>query len=297
MCKKQGRLRRLPEIECLFPSTVQEALSMLEKHNGSARVISGGTDIINKLKRRDLTAHYIIDLKAIAGLNFIRNDPEGLRIGAVTTLNDILESPLVCELYPIVTDALSVLASPQIRNTATMVGNLCNAVPSADSAPPLIALQAKLKVVNLEKERMVSVEDFFTGPGATVLAPGELVTEILIPSPPAPGAGTYLKHQLRAEMDLAMVGVGVYLALDAKKSVCKDARIALGAVAPVPMRARKAEDILNGKVLDNNLIETAARIASEESKPIDDIRSSAEYRKTIVGVLTKRAIRQCLDRA
>jgi carbon-monoxide dehydrogenase medium subunit len=297
MCKKQGRLRRLPEIECLFPKTVQEALSMLGKHNGSARVISGGTDVINKLKRRDLTAKYIIDLKTIADLNFIRNDIEGLRIGAVTTMSDILDSPFVSELYPIITDALSVLACLQIRNTASMVGNLCNAVPSADSAPPLIALQAKLKLVSREKERMIPVEDFFTGPGTSVLAPGELVTEILIPPPSSPGAGTYLKHQLRAEMDLAMVGVGVYLAFDAKKSICENARIALGAVAPVPMRAKKAEDILNGKVLTDSLIETAARIASEESKPIDDIRSSAEYRKTIVEVLTKKAIRQCVDRA
>jgi len=296
MCKKQGRLRRLPEIECLFPKSVKEALSMLAKHNGSARMISGGTDVIIKLKRRDLAAKYIIDLKTIDDLNFIRNDLHELRIGAVTNMTDVLESPLVCNKFPIIKDALSALASPQIRNTASIVGNLCNAVPSADSAPPLIVLQAKLKVVNLQNERMVPVEDFFTGPGATVLAPGELVTEISIPAPPAPGAGTYIKHQLRAEMDLAIVGVGVYLSLDAKKSICKDARIALGAVAPVPMRARKAEDVLNGKALTDNLIETAAQIASEESKPIDDIRSSAEYRRTIAEVLTKRAIRQCLER-
>ncbi len=136
MCKTEGRLRRLPEIECLFPRTVQEALSMLEKHNGSARVISGGTDIINKLKRRDLTARYIIDLKAIADLNFIRNDPQGLRIGAVTTLNDILESPLVWKLYPIITDALSVLASPQIRNTASMVEICVMPFPPLTPRPP-----------------------------------------------------------------------------------------------------------------------------------------------------------------
>ncbi len=297
MCKTVGRLRRLPEIECLFPRTVEEALSMLEKHNGSARVIAGGTDVIIKLKRRSVTEKYIIDLKAIAALNFIEKDSQGLRIGAVTNLSDILESPLVRELYPILTDALSVLASPQIRNTATMVGNLCNAVPSADSAPPLIALQAKLKVVNGTEERAVPVEDFFTGPGQTVLARGELVTEIMIPAPEVPGAGAYLKQQLREEMDLAMVGVGVYLTFDTKKTICKEARIALGAVAPIPMRARKAEDVLKGKVLDSDLIEAAARIASEESKPIDDIRSSAEYRKHIVEVLTKRASKQCLDRA
>jgi carbon-monoxide dehydrogenase medium subunit len=297
MCKTVGKLRRLPDIECLFPKTVEEALSMLEKHNGSSRVIAGGTDVLIKLKRRNISAKYIIDLKGIGGLNFIENDGLGLRIGAVTVLSDILDSPIVCESYPILTDALSVLASPQIRNTASMVGNLCNAVPSADSAPPLVALQAKLMLQNGKKQRTVAVEDFFTGPGQTVLAPGELVTEIVIPTPGAPGGGAYLKQQLRAEMDLAVVGVGVYLTLDSSKTVCKEARIVLGAVAPVPMRAKKAEYVLRGETLDNDLIESAAQIASEESQPIDDIRSSAEYRKHIVGVLTKRAIHKCLDRA
>ncbi|MGO9121415.1 MAG: FAD binding domain-containing protein [Desulfomonilaceae bacterium] len=297
MCQRMGTLRRLPEIECLFPRTVHEALSMLESRNESARLIAGGTDIINKLKRRNIIAKYIVDLKGIADLNFIQNDAQGLRIGAVTTLSDILESQLVRERYPILTDAVSVMASPQIRNTASMVGNLCNAVPSADSAPPLIVLQAALKVVSCKEERAVRVEDFFTGPGQTVLAPGELVKEILIPPPEIPGAGTYLKHQLRSEMDLAVVGVGVYLTLDEEKTVCTEARIALGAVAPMPIRARRAEEVLKGERLDGELIETAARIASEESKPIDDIRSSAEYRKEIVQVLTKRAIQQCLNRA
>jgi carbon-monoxide dehydrogenase medium subunit len=297
MCKTVGKLRRLPEIECLFPTTLEEAQSMMAKHNGSSRVIAGGTDVLIKLKRRNITSKYIIDLKGIAALDFIEKDRQGLRIGAVTTLTDILESPLVRESYPILTDALTVLASPQIRNSASMVGNLCNAVPSADSAPPLVALQAKLKILNGKKERTVPVEDFFTGPSQTVLAPGELVTEIVIPAPPAPGAGAYLKQQLRAEMDLAVVGVGAYLKLDAKKTTCQEAWIALGAVAPIPLRARKAEAALKGKVLDKAIIETAARIASEESKPIDDIRSSAEYRKQIVAVLTKRAIQQCLDRA
>ena len=296
MCRSIGRLRRLPEIECLFPKTIQQALSMLESHNEFSRVIAGGTDIINKLKRRTETAKYIVDLKGIADLDFIEKDSQGLRIGAVTTLSDILESPLVCELYPIIRDAASVMASPQIRNTATIVGNLCNAVPSADSAPPLIALQAKLKVVSRQQERTVPVEEFFTGPGKTVLAPGELVEEIMIPYPRVPGAGSYLKHMLRSEMDLAVVGVGVYLILDAERTTCEEARIVLGAVAPTPIRARKAEDVLKGKILNNDLIETAAQIASDESKPIDDIRGSADYRKNMVGVLTKRAIKQCLNR-
>jgi carbon-monoxide dehydrogenase medium subunit len=297
MCKRMGRLRRLPELECLFPKTVKEALSLLEKHSESARVIAGGTDLINKMKRRDVTAKYLIDLKGIAALNFIENDSQGLRIGATTTLSEILESSAVRELYPILTDAVSVMASPQIRNTASIAGNLCNAVPSADSAPPLIVLQAKLKVIGRRKKRTVLVEDFFTGLNKTVLDSGELVTEIMIPPPLFPGGGAYLKHMRRAEMDLAVVGVGVYLSLDTRKKICKDVKIALGAVAPTPMRAKNAEEALKGKPLDSDLIAAAARIASEESRPIDDIRSSAEYRKEVVNVLTMRAIQRCLGRA
>jgi carbon-monoxide dehydrogenase medium subunit len=176
-----------------------------------------------------------------------------------------------------------------------MVGNLCNALPSADSAPPLIVLQAKLKIVGLAKERTILVEDFFKGPRETILGPCELVTEIMIPPPV--GYGVYLKHMLRAEGDLAMVGVAVYLTLDSKKEICRNAKIALGAVAPTPMRAIKAEDALKGKPLNDDVIETVARIASEEAKPIDDIRSSAEYRREIVRALTKRAIKQSIKKA
>lgn len=296
MCKSIGRLRRLPEIECLFPKTVRQALSMLESHQEDSRAIAGGTDIINKLKRRFVSTRYLVDLKAIPDLDFVVEDSQGLRIGAVASLSDILDSPLVRRHYPIIIDAVSVMASPQIRNTATMVGNLCNAVPSADSAPPLIALQAKLRIVNSRGQRTVPVETFFTGPGKTVLTPRELVQEILIPSPKVPSAGTYLKHMLRSEMDLAVVGVGVYLTLNSEDKTCTDARIVLGAVAPTPIRAQKAEDILKDKTIDNNLMEECAKIASTESKPIDDIRGSADYRKKIVSVLAKRAIQQCLVR-
>jgi carbon-monoxide dehydrogenase medium subunit len=254
------------------------------------------------MKRRDIAPRYLINLKGIAALDFItknktNGESGGISIGAVTSLDDILDSPLVRTLYPVLTDAVSVLGTPQIRNTASMVGNLCNALPSADSAPPLIVLRAKLKIIGPEKERTVLVEDFFRGPRETVLGPCELVTEIIIPSPPPAGSGVYLKHMLRAEGDLAIAGVSVYLTLDSKKEICLDAGIALGAVAPTPMRAVKAEDALKGKPLDSHLIETAASIASEEAKPIDDIRSSAEYRREMVRALTKRAIQQSLKRA
>jgi len=299
MGKALGRLRRLPEIECFFPKTMGEALSLLKRYNGKARVFTGGTDLLPKMKRREVVPRYLIGLNGIPDLTFIKYEKEkGLRIGTATTLNEILESSIVHRRYPILLEAVSQMASTQVRNVGTIGGNLCNAVPSADTAPPLIVLGAQLKIVgpNPRKERRVLVEDFFKGPDRTVLDSNELVSEIQIPPPSSKAYGTYIKHTLRREMDLAIVGVAVWFVLDSKKNICKDVKIALGAVAPIPMRAKKAEAILRGKPLDEDLIESAATMASEESKPIDDIRGSAEYRREMVKVLTKRAIQQSLEK-
>jgi len=297
MGKTLGRLRRLPEIECLGPKTIGETLSLLKKHDGKARVFAGGTDLLPKMKRRELAPQYLIDLNGITGLKFIKYEKEkGLRIGAATTLNEISESSIVKKRCPILVEAVSQMASTQIRNIASIGGNLCNAVPSADSAPPLMALGAKLKLVSPKKVRTILVEDFFKSPDKTVLSPGELVTEVLIPPARSGEFWAYLKHTLRSEMDLAIVGVAAYLAIDSKRHICKDIKIVLGAVAPVPMRARKAEAVLRGETLSDELIENAAQIASEESKPIDDIRSTAKYRREMVKVFTRRAIRQSLER-
>ncbi len=297
MGKTLGRLRRLPEIECLFPKTMNEVLSLLKRYNGKAKIFAGGTDLLPKMKRREVVPRYLIDLSKIPALHFIKYEKgKGLRIGAATALSEILESSIVHKRYPILMKAVSQMASTQVRSIGTIGGNLCNAVPSADTAPPLIVLGAQLKVVgpHPKKERRVLVEDFFKGPDRTVLGSAELVSEIQIPPPLSKVYGTYLKHTLRREMDLAIVGVAVWLVLDLKKKICKDVKIALGAVAPIPMRAKKAEAILIGKTLDGDLIESAATIASEESKPIDDIRGSAEYRREMVKVLMKRAIQQSL---
>lgn len=298
MGKTRGRLRRLPGVECLFPKTVREALSLLKKHREKAKVIAGGTDLLPKMKHRQITPRYLIDLNGIPVLRFIKYEKEkGLRIGAGTTLNEILESPLVNRYYPILIKAVSQMASSQIRNTATIGGNLCNGAPSADTAPPLIALGARLKLVDLRKERRVLAEDFFKGPEETVIDHSELVTEIQIPPSPARKFGTYLKHTLRGAMDLAIVGVAVCMTLDSKKSVCRDIKIAMGAVAPTPMRAKKAEEILKGEAFDEDLIEHAARMASEESRPrLTSLRASPEYKREMVRVLTKRAIKQSLEK-
>lgn len=297
MARKLGPLRRLPEIELLFPSTLSEALSMLRKHSLDARVIAGGTDLLPKMKRRELVPRYVIDLKGIADLNFVKyNKKDGLRIGATTTLSQILESSVVAKNCPMLVQTVSQMASIQIRNTATIGGNLCNAVPSADTAPSLIALGARLRIAGPKKrEKTVLAEQFFKGPNITLLAPGDLLVEVQLPSRRPNESGTYLKHTLRREMDLAIVGVAVHMTLDSKKWTCKDVKIAMGAVAAIPMRAEKAEKALIGKGLHDGLIEDAANLASQEAKPIDDIRSSAEYRREMVKVLTRRAIKQCMQ--
>ena len=297
MGRTLGRLRRLPEIEYFFPKTIKEAFSLLEGYDGKAKVFAGGTDLLSKMKRRELAPKYLIDLNGIPDLRLIKYEKEkGLRIGAATPLNEIMESSVVSKHYPILTEAVSKMASTQVRNIGTIGGNLCNAVPSADAAPPLIVLGAQLKLISFQKERMVLVEDFFKGPDRTILNPSELVSEIQIPPPLSGARGTYLKHTLRREMDLAIVGVAVYLALDSKRQICKDVKIVLGAVAPIPLRAKKVEETLRGKALDDDLIEGVARMAAEEAKPIDDIRSSAEYRREMVKVLMKRAFKRFLEK-
>jgi carbon-monoxide dehydrogenase medium subunit len=243
------------------------------------------------MKKRESVPDHLINLKGIEGLKGIDDDEaEGIRIGGLTPLGDLERSKIISEKLPIFGDAFNVMASPQIRNLGTIGGNLCSAVPSADTAPPLIALGASVKLNGTNGERKVLVEDFFKGPGESVLRPDEILTQILIPNPLENSGGAYLKMMRRNAMDLALVGVAVQLRLDADGTVCKKAKIALGAVAPTPIRARGAEKTLIDKVIDEDLAGEAGRIAAQEASPISDIRASREYRMEMVGVLTKRAV-------
>lgn len=284
--------RRLPEFDYLTPKTLDEALSLLARYQGKARLIAGGTDLIPQLKGRVVKAPpYIIDLKDIPGLDYINYDAnKGLAIGALATIRQVLASSVIKEGFGILYQAAESMASPQVRNQGTIAGNICNAVPSADAAPALLTLEAKLKLVGRKNERIVPIEDFFTGPSRTVLD-GEILKEIQVPTPPPKSKGVYLKLSPRRAMDLAVVGVAVLVVADNVR--CKDIRIALGAVAPTPIRAKKAEAILKGQRFDEH-IEKAAKAAAGEAKPIDDHRASAEYRRDMVEVLTKRAIEQAI---
>ena len=285
--------RRLPEFNYLRPESLDEVLSLLEKYKGRAKVIAGGTDIIPKLKRREIKPpQYLIDIKNIHKLDYIKNGKNGLKMGALTTINTVESSPIIQQEYNLLYQAARSMASVQIRNRGTIAGNICNAVPSADNAPALLVLDAKIKLLSVKSSRIVEISKFFTGPNKTVIAPGELLQEIKIPQPAANSKSLYIKLTPRHSMDLAVVGVAVLI--DYQGNIVRDIKIALGAVSPTPIRARKAEAYLLGKKLDEVSINSAAEIAAGEAQPISDHRASAEYRKDMIAVLTRRAINQLL---
>lgn len=287
----------MPKFEYHAPRSVAEAVDQLSLYGKNAKVFAGGTDLFVSMKKREVLPEHLINLKEIEELkNTHHDEAEGFRIGALVTLGELERSKIVKERFPILWDAIDVMAAPQIRNLGTIGGNLCSAVPSADTAPPLITLGATVTIAGSAGERTVLVEDLFKGPGESVLAPDEILTEILIPAPPDNSGGAYFKLMRRNALDLALVGVAVSLRLDGDRKVCEEARIALGAVAPTPTRALKAEEVLQGRNIDDDLAAQAGRVASEEARPITDIRASEEHRREMVGVLTKRAIMTALKR-
>ena len=290
-------IRRLPSFEYHAPASIQEALECLCQCAGKAKVLAGGTDLLISMKKREQVPEHLINLKGIKGLNAIRYDEkQGLAIGGLATVGDIERSQIVKEKFTALWDAVNVMAAPQVRNLGTIGGNLCSAVPSADTAPPLITLGASVRLLGTNGERSVPVEFFFKGPGESVLKADEILVEVLVPNPPESSGGAYFKLMRRNAMDLALVGAAVFLRINKDKKVCQEARIALGAVAPTPMRAPKAEQVLLGRAVNEETAKEAGNTARLEAKPISDIRASEAYRRDMVGVLTKRAIMAALDR-
>ncbi|MGN0976217.1 MAG: FAD binding domain-containing protein [Gemmiger sp.] len=284
----------LPDFDYLVPTTLGEACNLLLEMNGKAKVFAGATDIIPPMRDKAFTVEYLIDLKHIPGLDYLEYDEEeGLRIGALTTLRTIETSPLVREKNPAVAHAAKVIASTQVRAKGTLVGNICNASPSCDSGPNLLAQNAKILVQGPNKDRYIMAEDFFTGVKRTSLEPGEIVTGVVFPPLKEGQRCVYIKHAVRKAMDLAIIGVAVNLTMEG--NFCKDARIALGAVATTPILAPKAAECLIGKELTDDVIIAASEAAMNSCHPISDIRASAEYRKDMIRVFTKRAIRQALE--
>ncbi len=282
------------EFEYYEPKTLREALELLAKWGRDAKVLAGGTDLLVQMKIRKVEPKCLINIKRIPGLDFIKEGDESLRIGAATKLRKIGKSEVVRRRFPALYEAVREMASVQIKNMATIGGNLCNASPAADTAPPLMVYGAKLKLVSLEGERIVPIEEFFTGPGETVLKPGELLAEILIPYQPESTGSSFIKVS-RTSMDLAKVNVAVRLTLSGE--TMSRVRIALGAVAPTPMRAREAERHLEGKPPSESDFKRAGEIAAGEIKPITDLRSTAWYRREVTKVIVADALTRALSRA
>lgn len=282
--------------EYFEPATLAEAVALLGRCDGRASVLAGGTDLLVEIKEHVRRPDYVVNIKRIPGMDALSYDAKvGLRFGALVTSRAIEISPVVQEKYPGLLQAVRELGSIQVRNRATIVGNICRASPSADTLPPLIADGASARIFGPAGDRKVALEDFFTGPGRTVLERDELVTEITIPPPPPRTGKIYIKHGRRKAMELATVGVAVSLTLE--DDACREARIALGAVAPTPIRARQAEALLRDRAISERLIETAAQAAMAEVLPISNVRASAEYRRQMVGVLTKRALTHAIATA
>lgn len=284
----------LPQFEYLAPKTIGEACNLLLELGSPAKVMAGATDLIPPMKDKAISPEYLIDLKKIPDLDYLEYDEkEGLKIGALTTLRTIETSPLVKEKNPAVAHAAKVVASTQIRAKGTMAGNICNASPSCDTAPNLLAQGAKILVQGPNKDRIIQSEDFFLGVKKTSLEPGEIVTGIVIPPLAENERAAYIKHAVRKAMDLAIIGVAVKIKVE--DGICTDAHIALGAVAATPIRAPKAEEALIGKALTDEVIVKASEEAMDSCHPISDIRASAEYRKDMIRVFTKRAVRQAME--
>jgi carbon-monoxide dehydrogenase medium subunit len=260
-------------------------------------MVAGGTDLLPQLKNGLLRPSWVVDLSGVAGLRVLQPmNGDGLRIGAAVTARAIERNPYVRSAYPALAESGALVGSVQVRNLATVGGNLCNAAPSADMAPPLLALDAEAMIVGPKGRRRVPLDSFFVGVRQTVLAPDELLVEIVVPAPGPRSGGQYLRHTPRRELDIAVVGVASQIGL-AEGGVCEKARIALAAVAPTPVRAQAAEQALVGHPLSPALIDRAAELAVEAARPISDQRGSADFRRHLVRVLTRRTLTTALARA
>jgi carbon-monoxide dehydrogenase medium subunit len=283
----------------LAPKTMDEAISLHESYGDRAKYIAGGTDVLVKIKEGKLAPDYLISLKNIINQErpYLNHETGELFIGAFITHRSIEKSSVIQLNYPILHDAVKNIGSVQIRNVATIGGNLVNAVPSADGAIPLIALDGKAHIYGTKGHRSVDLRRFFLGPGQCDLERGEILLEIVIPPPLPRSSGAYMKHGRREAMELPMLGVGVVLGLEENMTTCARARICLGVAAPTPLRCLEAEKYLVGKAIDENSLAEAGRIAGEESRVRDSIRGLAWYRREMVGVLVKRMGLMALQRA
>jgi carbon-monoxide dehydrogenase medium subunit len=287
----------IAEFEYFAPKTVEEALSLLSRYREEAKIIAGGQSILVIMKQGLLTPEYLIDIKGISALDYIKHDEgKGLRIGALTIHRAIEKSPVIQKHFGVLSEMEQNLATIQTRNWGTIGGNLCHGDPAGDPASVLIALDAKLKLASSSGERIMEVEDFSKDYLEVALEPDEMLTEIQVPLPPA-RTGTAYEKLMVMKGDMGIVGAAVSITLRPGDGVCENVRIALGSAASVPLRAKKAEKRLIGKVVNDALIAEAGEVASAESDPPPDVHGSSEYRREMVKVFVRRAAIKALERA
>ena len=274
------------------PKTVEEALHFLAKYGKRAKVIAGGTDLLVQMKMGNLYPEYLINIARVPALRYLIQE-KGLRMGALTSFRELERSPMIRKKYSALYEAAQSVSSVQIKTMGTIGGNLCHASPAADSAPPFIALGGKVNLVAGDQERVLPLEDFFVGPGKTVLSPKELFIEVQLPELPQGTGSAFLKLG-RVSADLAKASVAVMIIREG--DACKECKIVMGAVAEKPMRAMEGEKILIGKKWSRSLAERAGEKVSEEIRPIDDIRSTLWYRKEVSKVLVRDALERAWER-
>jgi carbon-monoxide dehydrogenase medium subunit len=286
----------IKDFEYFAPKTLKEALALLDKYGDDCKVICGGQSLLVLMKQGLVAPKYLIDIKGVTELAYIKDGKDELKIGAITTHRTIEKSAVIKRKYPVLAEMETRLASIQTRNWGTIGGNICHGDPAGDPAPVLIALNATLTMASTRGERSMPVEKFSLDYFEVALKPGELLTGLQLPPPPPCTGTVYTKFNI-IESDLATVSVAASVTLGAGDGVCQDIRLALGAAAPTAIRAKKAEAILKGKKITDALLEKAGEAAAKEAEPISDIQASEEYRRELVRVLVPRMTREALARA
>ena len=285
----------MPNFDYEAPTSLASALELLARP-GEISPMAGGTDVIDQLKNNRRNADLVVDLKRIPDLLVLESNGSGLRIGSAVSCTEVHNFTAENGNYSALAESSELVGSVHIQNRASIGGNVCNAAPSADTIPSLLIHEAVAHTASASGEREIPLIDFFAGPGQTVLQKGEILKELVVPTPSANTASAYLRFIPRNEMDIAVAGVGSLIEVDPSSDVVTKARIALASVAPTPVRAYAAEEFLEGKNIDVEVIAKTADLAVEATVPITDVRGSAEYRKELIKVLTKRTLNICLKR-
>ena len=291
--------RELPIKKYFQPQGIKEALDILSEFNGAARLIAGGTDVIPQLRRGDLEVEVLVDITRLPGLDYISIDRDLIRMGGLVTHGQVCSSHLIKEKAGLLAQGSGAVGSPQIRNVATLVGNLVSGEPAADTAIPLLALNGSVKIVSSQNTREVPLTEFFLGKGKTAIDPHrEIMTEIRFPALKKNQGGCYLRLSKRKALSLPILALGCIVTVDTMGRMIEDLRIALGPVAPVPFRASKTEATLEGSLVSSNFLEIASQMTSEESSPRSSLlRGTHEYRKEMIKVLVRRGLTHALKEA